>query len=221
MRRLAVLILLLFSVQPSIAQVVDDSEKTDGFVPLFNGKDLAGWKNYEPKKDGVWEAADGLIVCRGDGGGWLGTERDYADFVVRLDFRVKPGGNSGVYIRAPEKGWISRVGMEIQILDDAHKNYAKVERWQNSGAIYHVVAPSEIATRPAGEWNSMEIRAMKRQVTVILNGKKIVDADLDEALKDDKIAKEHPGLQRTTGKIGLQSHTDRVEFRNLRVKELR
>jgi hypothetical protein len=215
------LLLLLLATPPSQAQLVDDKEKSDGYAPLFNGKDLTGWKNYEPKKNDVWVVEKDMIVCLGEGGGWLGTEKDYADYVLRLEFRVSPGGNSGVYLRAPETGWISRVGMEIQILDDAHKNYEKVQRWQNTGAIYHVVAPKELASKPAGEWNAMEIRAEKRQVAVILNGKKIVDADLDECLKDEKIAQEHPGLKRTTGKIGLQSHTDRVEFRNLRVKEIK
>src|SRR5262245_43017061 len=215
------LLLLLLVPLLSHAQLVDDKEKSDGFVPLFNGQDLAGWKNYDAKKKDIWTVEKGLIVCLGDGGGWLGTEKDYANYVLRLEFRVSPGGNSGVYLRAPETGWISRVGMAIQILDDAHKNYEKVQRWQNTGAIYHVVAPKELAGKPAGEWNTMEIRAEKRRIVVILNGKQIVDADLDDCLKDEKIAQEHPGLKRTTGKIGLQSHTDRVEFRNLRVKEIK
>jgi hypothetical protein len=215
------LMLLLLATLPSHAQLTGDKEKSDGFVPLCNGKDLTGWKNYEPKKDGVWVVEKDMIVCLGEGGGWLGTEKDYADFVLRLEFRLSPGGNSGVYLRAPEKGWISRVGMEIQILDDAHKDYEKVQRWQNTGAIYHVVAPTELAGKPAGEWNAMEIRAEKRQVAVTLNGKKVVDADLDESLKDEKIAQEHPGLKRTAGKIGLQSHTGRVEFRNLRLTEIK
>jgi len=67
----------------------------------------------------------------------------------------------------------------------------------------------------------MEIRALGREVVVILNGKKIVDADLDRALRDPAVAKEHTGLARTTGRIGLQSHSDRVEFRNIRVKEVK
>jgi 3-keto-disaccharide hydrolase len=67
----------------------------------------------------------------------------------------------------------------------------------------------------------MEVRANGRQVVVILNGKKIIDADLDRCLKDAAVAKEHTGLARKSGRIGLQSHTDRVEFRKLRVKELK
>jgi hypothetical protein len=218
-RPAAVALALLFAAVPGRAQVIDDKEKADGFVPLFDGKGLDGWKGYDSKADN-WAAEDGLLVCKGQGGGWLGTARDYDNFVVRLEYRLKPGGNSGVYIRAPEKGHISRVGMEIQILDDNHPSYAKLDFYQYTGSIYHVVAPTQRAGKPAGEWNAMEIRADGRQVVVVVNGKKVVDADLDRCLKDAAVAKEHTGLARKSGRIGLQSHSERVEFRNLRVKEL-
>lgn len=213
------LALLLVILAPCAARP-DDKEASDGFVPLFNGKDLRGWKVFAAKRD-VWGVENGLIVCSGDGGGWLGTEREYADFVLRLQYRLAPRGNSGVYLRAPDKGWISREGMEIQILDDNHPKYARLDFYQYTGSIYHVVAPTQRAGKPAGQWNDMEIRAAGREVAVILNGKKVVDANLDWCRKDPAVAKEHSGLARTTGRIGLQSHSERLEFRNVRVKELR
>jgi 3-keto-disaccharide hydrolase len=219
MRWLLAAFMLLVSSAVS-GQTLDDKEKADGFVPLFNGADLSGWKRFASKKD-VWTVENGVLVCQGSGGGWLGTEREYADFEVRLEYRLKPQGNSGVYIRAPDNGHISRVGMEIQILDDLHPRYAKLDFYQYTGSIYHVVAPKRRPTKPAGEWNALAIRAHGRQVVVKLNGVTIVDADLDRCLKDPAVAKEHTGLARSTGRIGLQSHTDRVEFRNIRVKELR
>jgi hypothetical protein len=190
----------------------------EGFVPLFNGKDLSGWKQFAGKEK-VWVVEDGMIVCTGRGGGWLGSDKEYANFELRLEYRLTPGGNSGIYIRAPQTGHISRVGMEIQLLDDLHPTYAKLDFYQYTGSIYHVVAPTRRTTKPAGQWNAVTIRAQGRQVVVMLNGKKIVDADLDRYLQDPEVAKEHTGLTRTTGHIGLQSHTDRVEFRNLRLKE--
>lgn len=220
MRFLALSVLLLAAV-PCPAQLVDDKEKEDGFVALFNGTDLAGWKKYDLKKDDPWSVADGMIQCSGKGGGWLGTDRDYDNFILRLDYKLQAGGNSGVYLRAPEKGWISRVGMEIQILDDLDARYAKLDFYQYCGSIYHVVPPKMRAVKPAGQWNQMEIRADGRNIVVVLNGKKIVDADLDHALKDAATAKEHPGLTRSTGRIGLQCHSDPVVFRNLRLKELK
>lgn len=197
---------------------IADEPKNDGFTPLFNGKDLTGWKAYDTKGEN-WLVEDGLLVCNGKGAGWLGTDRDYADFILRLEYRLKPGGNSGVYLRAPEKGHISRVGMEIQILDDHDPRYANIDYYQYTGALYHVAAPTRRASKQAGEWNAMELRALGRQLIVLVNGKKVVDVDLDHCRKDAAVAKEHPGLARTSGRIGLQSHTDRVEFRNIYVKE--
>ncbi len=218
MKRLLVCCLALMALAPvsrsSLAQ--KDGKET---VPLFNGKDLAGWKQFAGKP-GVWTTENGMIVCLGDGGGWLGTEKEYANFELSLEYKLKEGGNSGVYIRAPETGHISRVGMEIQLLDDFHAKYAKLDFYQFTGAIYHVVAPNQRASKPAGQWNMMTIRAAGKEIKIWLNGKKIIDTDLERWLADPAVAKEHPGLARKTGHIGLQSHTDRVEFRNLQIKEL-
>jgi hypothetical protein len=210
----------LLLTSASFAVAARDGQADEGFTPLFNGVDLTGWKQYQSDKEN-WSVEKDMIVCQGRGGGWLGTLRDYGDFEVRLEYRLKPAGNSGVYLRAPVKGWISRDGMEIQILDDLHPTYAKIDYYQYTGAIYHVVPPKRRAAKPAGEWNAMAIRAHGRQVQVKLNGITILDADLDQCRKDPAVAKEHPGLARATGKIGLQSHTDRVEFRNIRIKELK
>jgi hypothetical protein len=197
------------------ATVDDNQEK--GFQPLFNGKDLTGWKVYAGKEK-QWTVEEDRIVCLGSGGGWLGTERDYGDFELRLEYRLKPGGNSGVYLRAPETGHISRVGMEIQILDDNHPSYAKLDFYQYTGALYHVQAPNRRTGKPAGQWNSMTIRLTGPGLVVTLNGAKILEADLERCRQDPAVAKEHPGLSRARGRIGLQSHTDRVEFRNVRIK---
>lgn len=218
MRRAAALLVALCTASPTLAQV-SDKDKAEGFVPLFNGKDLSGWKQFAGKGE-VWSASGGMIVCSGKGGGWLGSDRDYDNFIVRLEYKLAPAGNSGVYIRAPQTGHISRAGMEIQLLDDNHPRYAKIDFYQYTGSIYHVVAPTRRAGKPGGQWNAIEIRAEGRQVIVVLNGVTIVDADLDRCLRDPAVAKEHTGLKRTTGRIGLQSHTDRVEFRNLRIKVL-
>jgi hypothetical protein len=219
--RTVLVVLALLALSSAADTAVTDGEKAEGFVPLFNGKDLDGWKRYAGKPE-AWAVEEGLLVCRGGKeGGWLGTERDYADFVLRLEYRLKPGGNSGVYLRAPETGWISRAGMEVQVLDDNDPKYARLDFYQYTGSLYHVVAPTRRMTRPAGQWNEMEVRAEGRRLVVRVNGVKVVDADLDRLRQDPAVAREHPGLARSSGKIGLQNHSDRVEFRNLRVKELK
>lgn len=197
-----------------------DTDKAEGFTPLFNGKDLAGFERFASKEEN-WVVENGLLVCTGKGSGWLGTTRDYADFELKLEYRLPPAGNSGVYLRAPTMGHISREGMEIQLLDDDHPKYAKLNYYQYTGALYHVVAPGQRASKPAGEWNVMTIRLQGRDLTVILNGKQLYRVDLDTCRKDPAVDKEHTGLARGTGRIGLQNHNDRVEFRNLRIKELK
>src|SRR5437868_1878199 len=122
--RLLAVVLAVLCIVPVPARQPDENEKAEGFVPLFNGKDLTGWKRFDGKA--AWSATNGMIVCDGKGGGWLGTEREYDNFVLRLEYRLVPGGNSGVYLRAPSKGYISRQGMEIQLLDDEHPSYAKL-----------------------------------------------------------------------------------------------
>jgi hypothetical protein len=187
----------------------------EGFTPLFNGKDLTGWKSTG-KKD-VWgaDASQGILFVQGGGGGWLMTEKEYGDFELRLEFKMPKMGNSGVALRSPLKGDPAYVGMEIQLLDDP--NWKGLRPTQQTGSIYDVVPAAKVVTRPHGEWNQMRIVAKGRQVLIELNGTKLVDTNLDEH-KDH--FKRHPGLLRDKGHIGLQSYNYRVEFRNLVVKEL-
>src|SRR5262249_31905325 len=197
-----------------------DNEVPEGFTPLFNGKDLTGWKVAGGKTE-VWGAEKGLIYVNGGGGGWLMTEKEYADFELRLEYKIPPKGNSGVALRSPLQGNPAYAGMEIQILDDPWyknpANYKGLKPTQLTGSIYDVVPPSKEAIRPAGEWNRMRIVAKGRKVMVELNGTVVVDADLDQ--HKDRV-KQHPGLLRERGHLGLQSHDGRVEFRNLYVKPL-
>ncbi len=168
-----------------------------------------------------WGAEPGLIVCKGGGGGWLLTEKEYGNYEMRCEYRwEKEGGNSGIAVRTPEKGDPAYVGMEIQLIDD--ENWEKIHKfklqdWQNTGAIYNVQAPKLQNNKPIGEWNSVKIVANGRKVTVVLNDKELVNANLDDY--KDKFDK-HPGLTREKGRVGFQSHDGRVEFRKVYIKEL-
>ena len=188
-----------------------------GFTSLFDGKTLSGWRVIGGKPQ-AWAVEDGRLVSLGDGGGWLGTAKPYADFVLRLEFKLTPESNSGVYLRAPaDTSHISRTGMEIQLLDETHPRYKGIQPWQLTGSIYHVAAPEPGHLKPTGEWNALEIRAEGPRVAIKLNGVTVVDDRLDA---HPDLAAEHTGLKRTQGRIGLQSHNGRVEFRAIRVKEL-
>jgi len=190
-----------------------------GFVPIFNGKDLSGWTirgQYGPG----YVVEDGKIVCPADGGGNLFTEKEYANFILRFEFKLNEGSNNGIGIRAPYEGDAAYKGMEIQILDhDAPVYRGKLRPAQYHGSIYDVVAAKTGYLKPTGEWNGEEIIADGRHIKVTLNGTVIVDANLDE-VTDPAVLKKHPGLARTTGHIGLLGHHSRVEFRNMRVREL-
>ena len=198
-----------------------EDKAPESFTALFNGKDLTGWKvNKEATKPKVWGAEKGVLYVQGSGGGWLMTEKEYSDFELRLEFKMPEKGNSGVALRSAMEGNPSfESGMEIQLLDDEwhKKNYKGLKDTQLTGSIYGVVPPSKSALKPVGEWNKMRIIAKGPQITVELNGEKIVDANLND--HKDKV-KEHKGLLRPKGHLGLQSHDGRVEFRNLYVKEL-
>ncbi len=191
-----------------------------GFVPLFDGKTLNGWILVHGKGRG-YVVEDGAIVCPADGGGNLFTEKEYADFVLRLEWRLWEGGNNGIGIRAPLEGDAAYAGMEIQILDDEAPVYQRMrlKPAQYTGSVYDVVPARRGFVRRNGVWNEMEIRAVGRRVQVTLNGELITDAHLDD-VKDPEVLKKHPGLQRRSGHIGLLGHGTRVEFRNLRVRVL-
>lgn len=191
-----------------------------GFVSLFDGQTLAGWRLVGGHGPG-YIARDGVLVCPKDGGGNLFTERQYANFILRFEFRTEPGGNNGVGIRAPLEGDPAYEGMEIQILDDGHALYkGKIRSEQHHGSIYDVIPARTGFLKPAGEWNTEEILADNRQIRVTLNGVVIVDANLDTVREPAVLAK-HPGLARPSGHIGFLGHGSLVEFRNIRIRTLR
>ncbi|HSA95528.1 MAG TPA: DUF1080 domain-containing protein, partial [Acidobacteriota bacterium] len=199
-------------------QPLAPAEADDGFVALFNGRDLAGWTG-----GGGYAAEDGKIVVHPErGGGNLFTEKEYADFTLRFEFKLWPAANNGLGLRAPLEGDAAYAGMEIQILEDGSPVYWGLRPYQYHGSIYGVVAAPRGVLRPAGEWNTEEVTAKGRRVTVTVNGAVIVDADIDAASANGTIdGNEHPGLKRASGHIGFLGHGSTLEFRNIRLKELK
>jgi hypothetical protein len=177
---------------------------------------LVGWQQIGGQP-GSWKCEEGVLYTDGGGGGWLSTVREYEDFVLSLEFRVPAGGNSGVFVRAPHEGDPAYQGMEIQILDDGAERYAQLRPDQYTGSIYGVQAPSERASKPAGQWQKMVVLCSGPLVKVVLNGTRIVETNVDfYPYKFEG----HPGLQRRGGYIGLQNHGSRIEFRNIQIELL-
>lgn len=191
----------------------------DGFTDLFNGRDLSGWFVVNRMGPGFL-VENGLIVCPADGGQKLMTGKQYANFVFRFDFRMEPDGNNGIGIRAPRDGHTSTKGMEIQILHEGPR-YSKerLRPEQLHGSIYDVVPARTGFLEPPGEWNSQEILADGSHIRVTLNGAVILDFDLD-LIREPEVLKKHPGLRNKSGHIALLGHQSRIEFRNLRIREL-
>jgi hypothetical protein len=192
-----------------------------GFTALFDGKTLNGWIQVEKRGTG-YQVQDGNLVCPKDGGANLYTDKDYANFILRFEFRMEPGGNNGVGIRCPETARdCAYQGMEIQILDDQHEKYkGRLKPTQHHGSIYDVIPAKPAPLKKSGEWNHEEIVVNGRKIQVTLNGTVLVDADLD-SVKDPAVLEKHPGLARTMGRIGFLGHNSLVEFRNVRVRPLK
>lgn len=191
-----------------------------GFVPLFNGKNLDGWFIVNQMGPGFL-VKDGMIVCPFEGGQKLMTGKEYANFILRLEYKLEADSNNGIGIRAPRDGQTSVHGMEIQILDQSGPKYspAKLKPEQYNGSIYDVWPARTGFLRKPGEWNEQEIVADGRRITIRLNGVTVLNANLDD-VQEPEVLKKHPGLQRKAGHIVLLGHQAHVEFRNIRIKEL-
>ena len=184
---------------------------------LFNGKDLTGWQQIGGR-DGSWKVKGGILCAEKGGGGWLSTAKEYDNFQLELEFCVPPGGNSGVFLRAPHEGNPAHAGMEIQLLDDYAEKYAKLQPCQYTGSLYGAEAPAKRVSKKADEWQKMTIVCDGPRVQVTLNDVLIVDANLKE--HTDKLAT-YPGLERSKGYIGLQNHGSQFEYRNIKITELK
>ena len=205
-------------------------EPASGFVSLFDGKTLDGWEGSTTH----YFVEDGNLICdfghgresSGKTPSHLFSTNQYDDFILRLEFKMEAGANSGVFVRAPRRENLVNEAMEIQIIDDHFPQFSKFQwsqLWKLTGAIHGVVAAKPGHLKPAGEWNSMEILCDRRRVGVALNGVNVVDVDLDEIGDRTFVNLPNTGLKRKTGHIGFIGHGSgrRVDYRNIRIKELK
>ena len=176
-----------------------DEEASQGFVPIFNGRDLTGWVGLNDDT-GSYYVRDGLLICKDTGQVHIFTEKEYANFILRLQIKLDPGGNNGIGVRTQISPQPHIDGLEIQVLDDeyyADGDPIQLKDYQHHGSIYGVVPAKTGHLKPAGQWNDEEIVCDGRHLKVTLNGTVIVDANLDEVKPIDD--HEHPGLQVRTG----------------------
>ena len=185
----------------------------EGFKSILNGKDFDGWagpiENYE--------IVDGAVVCKKGKGGTIYTKEEFADFVVRLEFKLPPNGNNGLALRYPGSGDTAYAGMcELQTLADDYKG---IDPRQAHGSAYGMAAAARGFQRPIGQWNYQEVTVKGSTIKVELNGNVILDADLS-TITEYMAKSPHPGKDRKSGHFGFAGHNDPVQYRNVFIKKL-
>ncbi len=178
--------------------------------PLFNGKDLSGWKGEG------YVVEDGAIVCTAQGRNLI-TEETFANYVLDFEFQLTPGANNGLGIHYPGTGDGAYTGMEIQVLDSTHPKYKDLKDYQFHGSLYTLAAAKQGVLKPVGEWNQQRVTVMGPTVKVELNGQIILRANLQDLSASHP---EHQGVKRRAGHIGWLGHGDRVAFRKIHIAEL-
>jgi hypothetical protein len=166
-------------------------------VRLFNGVDLAGWAPRHPSEPNRWKAEDGTLLNE-DAGSDLVTEATFRDFQLHAEVMVPEASNSGIYLRGR---------YEVQVQDD----YGKEPHARGMGGIYGQVTPAENAALPPGEWQSFDITLLGRTVTVVLNGKTIIDRQEIPGITGGAL----DSRESEPGPIFLQGDHGRVLYRNL------
>ena len=200
------------------------TEINQGWILLFDGETTEGWRGYN--QDGFpdgWRVEDGTLYCTGSGGDVIYDEK-FLNFHLMIDWRISEGGNSGIFILGQELEGrpIWQTAPEIQLLDnEAHPN---VNPDQFAPALYDLIAPSVQNTRPAGQWNTIEVILDNGHLTIRQNGDDAVHTQIGtpawEAMVDESkfpveiFGKLNPGF------IGVQDHGDEVWFRNIKLRRL-
>lgn len=205
------------------------TEQADGWKLLFDGSSLNGWRGYRQTTapDG-WKIVNGAITRVGQGGD-LVTAEAYANFELKIDFKIAPNGNSGIFYRGVESadGPIYYSAPEYQVLDNAGHPDAKNGPDRYCGANYALEAPAKPeACHAAGQWNSARIVVNGAHVEHWLNGEKMVEYELWSDKWKAQVAaskfKEWPtyGMAKS-GLIALQDHGNDVAFKNIKIKVLK
>ena len=225
-RCLLLLVILAGSVAAAADNQLSEAEKQQGWILLFNGKTLDGWVTSEnkPSQRPVEEAS---INPHKSGHYMMIHERKWENFVLRLDFKISKGCNSGIFFRTsslqPRAGKdVGFNGIEIAIDDTTTAGY------HDTGAIYDLVKPGENAMKAAGQWNQLKLFCNRNRISVSINGKRVSRMDMDQFSEPNKrpdgsehkfdvVYKTHPRL----GYIGLQDHGADCWYKNIKLKVLK
>lgn len=226
------LLLTLTNCMSNAQNRLTEEEKEAGWTLLFDGASTDQWRSYDgeafPAKG--WKISDGslMVVSEGDGGDII-TKNKYANFILKLEWKVEKGGNSGIFYRALEQPTqaVYWSAPEMQVLDNVNHPDAKKGKDGNrkAGSLYDLIPAKPQNANPFGEWNRVKIVAKGSHIEHWQNGEKVVEYELwtpewYEMLRNSKF-KDHPEFgDMHQGYIGLQDHGNTVEFRNIKIKTL-
>jgi hypothetical protein len=215
------------------------AEIDDGWVLLFDGETPTGWTGYQ--KDTFptgWEVVDGTLHCKGSGrgeaggaeGGDIVYEKPFSNFHLKLEWKISEGGNSGIfYLGQDTFDTIWKTAPEMQVLDNERHPDAEagVDGNRQAGSLYDLIPAKPQNAKPAGEWNSAEIKVYKGTVWHYQNGEVVLEYHLwtpewNELVAGSKFPALNPDWAKVAseGLIGLQDHGDDVWYRNIKIKEL-
>lgn len=203
------------------------SDAKSGWVTLFDGKSTEAFRGFKrdsfPKES--WKVEDGVLKTIPGNGTDVITRDEYESFELTLEWKISPGGNSGVMYHVSEAfntAW--QTGPEMQVLDDSkHKDGGNPKT--SAGALYALIAPTNKVVKPAGEWNQVRLLVNKNHVEHWLNGRKVVQyelnsPELEKLIAESKFAKMPRFAKEKLGHIALQHHHDEVWYRNIKIRRL-
>jgi hypothetical protein len=218
------------------AQMETTDFMANAFVPLFDGKTLAGWHTYNKKSAGsAWKVKEGALYLdvvskagwQTEGGGDLVTDQEFENFHLRLEWKISEGGNSGIIFLVhedPSIEWSFETGPEMQVLDNERHADSKINK-HRAGDLYDLIACSKETVKPAGEWNLAEVIVNRGQLELRLNGETVVktsygDEEWKELVAGSKFKKMPSFGTFTKGKVALQDHGNAVWYRNIEIARL-
>ena len=224
------------TVKEEVKAVTEKAEETTSeWITLFDGTSMDQWRGYGSETmHSEWAIVDGAMAFTPgeEGGKNIITKDTYENFVLSLEWKISEAGNSGIFWGVHESSDFKEAyetGPEVQVLDDAkHPDANRGGKTHRAGALYDMIAPMDNIVKPAGEWNAviLEVNHKTNLGKVTMNGTEMYTfpahgAEWDAMVAKSKFADWKGFGKYQNGHIGLQDHSDKVWYRNIKIKRIK